>query len=577
MWFLKDLARVDKERSAIATLIQEVDWLTRADWDLFGARLCLIADIEAHGRRYPARMIYPASYPASPPTVIPREANQHWSEHQYGHGGELCLEWGPDNWREDVTGADALRSAHRLLYIENPTGEEKSRIVAPSRHALTLGQELKSAGLRFIANETLVTHTQSLPENTTGIAKLAVFFRQDITAFTLSLKPSTGEEWENPTLPQELERTATRVEAPFLKTTVKADELDALDPDTFINALEAQGLDVTPFRESPPPFALVIDVSGGVHLFGYRSWIRFHRLDIQDRGAESRLSPEFMNLRAKKVGIVGLGSAGSKIAISLARSEIRKFVLVDHDIFLPENLCRHELNWEEVGQHKVDGVAHQLNLIVPGAEITRRRLMLSGQEATASVDSALSQLGECDLIIDATADPSTFNQLSAVACQYKTPLVWLEIFAGGIGGLMARYRPGRDSDPQTIRAHLIDYLAQRDAPDIRTTADYTAVSSQEEPVVASDADVSVIAAHTARMALDILLEHEPPIFPFSLYLIGLSRAWIFEQPFYTIPIDLSNVEATAPKSELSAEKLEETVTFLVQLIDKTKNENPSVP
>lgn len=338
-----------------------------------------------------------------------------------------------------------------------------------------------------------------------------------------------------------------------------------------------RGLTVTPLRESPPSFALVIDVSGGVDLFGYRSWIRFHRLEVQDRGVESRLTPEFLNLRTKKVGIVGLGSAGSKIAISLARSGVRKFVLIDHDIFLPENICRHELNWEEVGQHKVDGVAHQLNLIVLDAEITRRRLLLSGQEATAIVDSALSQLGECDLIIDATANPSTFNQLSAVACQYKTPLVWLEIFAGGIGGLMARYRPGRDPDPQTIRAYLIDYLAQQDAPDVRTTVDYTAVSGQEEPIVASDADVGIIAAHTARMALDILLEHEPSIFPVSLYLIGLSRAWIFEQPFYMIPIDLSNIAAIAPKSEPSTEGLEETAIFLLQLIEKRTNENPSTP
>ena len=157
-----------------------------------------------------------------------------------------------------------------------------------------------------------------------------------------------------------------------------------------------------------------------------KKWTRFTQININNQEENSRLPSQFINISTKRVGIVGLGSAGSKIAVSLSRTGVRNFFLVDHDVFLQENICRHELNWEDIGQHKIDGIAHQLKLIAPNVNVKCSYLKLSGQEASASVDSVLSQLGACDLIIDATADPYTLNQLSTVASQQLKPLVWLE-------------------------------------------------------------------------------------------------------------------------------------------------------
>lgn len=203
--------------------------------------------------------------------------------------------------------------------------------------------------------------------------------------------------------------------------------------------------------------------------------------------------------------------------------------------------------------------------------------MLSGQEATASVDSALSQLGACDLIIDATANPITFNQLSAVACQQKTPLVWLEIFAGGIGGLIARFRPNRDPDPKTMRAYLLSYLAKQEASEMGAASDYAAVSGEGEVIITSDSDVAVIEANATRMALDILVEREPSIFPYSLYLIGLSRGWIFKAPFDTIPIATDHLFQSIIKesNSLTNDALSDNIAFLTNLLEKKNNADPS--
>ena len=572
MWFLNNPVRCHRERAAIAVLTTEVDWLQVAEWKLDGEKLCLVADIEAHGHLYPVQMVYPANYPASPPTVRPREANQYWSSHQYGDGGELCLEWGPDNWRDEITGADVLRSAHKLFTIENPKDEGALPIVAPSRHSLTLGQELRNAIFRFLVDDDLIRYTQSLPVNARGEAQCWVMFgRKAMTAFMRKLTLSNGENWCNPTLPAELEKTTSQINCSFFKTTLEVSLLESPYPDRIIDALEVQGYDVLQLRTSSSGLVLLIDANGQPHLFltsKDNKWTPFSRLVIHDEKENRRLLPDFSNLVTNTVGIVGLGSAGSKIALSLARSGVRNFVLVDHDVFLPENICRHELTWEDIGQHKVDAVAHQLKLIAQDIEVECYRLKLSGQEATAGVDGVLSQLGSTDLIIDATADPITLNQLSTVACQQETPMVWLKIYAGGIGGLIARFRPNRDPNPKTMRACLLEYLARQNAPEIQATVNYAATDVEGETLIASDADVAVIAENTTRMALDILTKCEPSGFPYSMYLIGLSHGWIFKEPFYTIPIDLSNVESTPTVPDLSDEDTAETLDFLGKLISK---------
>ena len=572
MWFIKNKARFRHEFEVIAALTTEVDWLPVAEWNLDKGKLCLVADIEVHGQLYQVQMVYPANYPANPPTVLPREANQHWSSHQYGYDGELCLEWGPDNWHDEITGVAILRSAHKLLITENPKDEETLPLIAPSRHSLTLGQELRTTILRFLADDALVKYTQSLPDDARGEAQCWVMCsRETMTAFIRKLTLSGGQSWCNPTVPTELEKTAAQMKCCFFKTTLEAKDLKSPRSDELINTLEEQGYDVSELRTQAVVYLLLTDADGHLHLFlisTENKCIPFSRIVIHNEEENSRLSPEFSNLVTKTVGIVGLGSAGSKIALSLARSGVRNFVLVDHDVFLPENICRHELNWEDIGQHKVDGVAHQLKLIYRDVEVKCHRLKLSGQEATAYVDGVLSHLGTGDLIIDATADSITFNQLSTVACQQETPMVWLEIFAGGIGGMIARFRPSRDPDPKTMRTYLLDYLAQQNASEIKATADYTATDAEGRTLIASNADVGVIAENATRMAFDILTESEPSDFPCSMYLIGLSRGWIFKEPFYTIPIDLSNVESSLTTPDLSDEEAAETLNILEKLIAK---------
>jgi hypothetical protein len=104
IWFLRDMQRLSLERSALQRLETTTEWLEGVNWTLDGGLLCVEATIRAHEYEYPVKMTYPALFPSIPLVVCPRDPNERWSSHQY-RDGTLCLEWGPDTWHPDVTGA----------------------------------------------------------------------------------------------------------------------------------------------------------------------------------------------------------------------------------------------------------------------------------------------------------------------------------------------------------------------------------------------------------------------------------------------------------------------------------------
>jgi len=250
-----------------------------------------------------------------------------------------------------------------------------------------------------------------------------------------------------------------------------------------------------------------------------------------------RLATEHQRLREIRVGIVGLGSLGSKIAVSLARSGVRKFLLIDDDILMAGNLCRHELSWASVGMHKADAVSEALMLVAPAMEVDVRLHRLAGQESGLAAATVLKELTSCDLVIDATANPQVFLQLAAVARVSRCPMCWGEVFAGGFGGIVARARPDLDPHPVAVRAAILRHLdTLPPAPFQRAEDDNV---RGPEPAIAYDGEVTEIAAALTRIALDLALKRDPSTFPYSVYLIGLRKEWIFSQPFDTYPIEVA--------------------------------------
>jgi hypothetical protein len=169
--------------------------------------------------------------------------------------------------------------------------------------------------------------------------------------------------------------------------------------------------------------------------------------------------------------------------------------LIDDDLFMSENLVRNELGWRHMGLHKVDALARKLALVNPYARVSRHKVQLNDQEATSRVAEALRAASSCDLIIGATCSPAVFNLVSGITVGDKTPLICGEVLGGGLGGLIARYVPGRVRSHSLMRQAILQWWNEQRISSPAPAARYDSVTEEGEPLLAADSDVSVIAAH----------------------------------------------------------------------------------
>jgi len=543
--------------------MSEADWLQDADWLTADARVKLDFTIAIGDQRYVLRMTYPKLFPFTPPEVAPVGQDHRLSTHQYGdETGNLCLQHRPDNWLPTVTGADMIQSAYELLSTELPAAGPARQV--PSDHRLTKGQEFRSKSLRPLVPAEM---RQLIGEFAEGLAAPAELrLRRHSQCMTASIEKIVlpDREWRPTNFPK------SGVVHKGLIARVSAAEFQAIaaaDDGVLAAALRdrvAGELALSDYAEKE--FVIATDgtrVTAASQLSSQKGDTSvFAALHIDGDGP-ARLPAGYLALASKKAAIVGCGSTGSKIAVSLTRGGMDSFLLVDDDLFLRDNFVRHDLDWRNVGEHKIDGVARRIRGVNPGADITIRRLKLSGQESAASAASALEQIAGCDLIVDATADPDAFNLLASVCETAKKPMVWLEVFAGGIGGFVGRHIPGLDSKkPQVMRNAYNSWCRSQAVPWIDGAAGAYAAQPGEGPVlVADDADVAVIAAYAARMAIDAMVDGNG--FPHSMYVASLRSGWIFEQPFEAYPIDVETApEAPDPYADL--EDKEQGIQFIVQ-------------
>lgn len=583
IWFLQDIGRLHRERQEFEALRGRAPWMTPPVWRFENGALEVDLDVNVGEQVYPLRLRYPSAFPACPPSVYPRNLEVRWSAHQYGPGGELCLEIGPDNWRPETAGAQMIESAHRLLEAERPGSGAAPVREVPSRHRLTPGQELRSVGHRFLL-------TQGLLDRLGRFGERAVL-RMDVvrvghgyarTVVIVGLRQEGDTEWKDPTVPWQALARHQYVWSGLAVRVPDGTQLPSVASGASLNGVLASlGAPVPEGSLSTRGYEFFLFFGQGIEptlvwALSPEGEVIVHDPVQTGPSGAGRLDPGYENLAARRVGIVGAGSVGSKVATSLARAGVGRFLLLDGDVLLPGNLVRHDLDWASVGGHKVDELAWRLAVVRPGADITIKRAILTGQEASASVAAALEDLASCDLIVEATADGGIFGLVGSHAAARAKPMVWAEVLEGGIGGLVARSRPGQEPTPLAMRSRILDWCSGMGEPWDRTGSGYASTGDEGAPLVADDADVGVIAAHLARLAIDTLLGRTPSDFPYAAYFVGLRRAWIFREPFDTHPVDVGGPSEEPGRAETPDEMVRENVAFLISLLpEQTGAADPS--
>jgi molybdopterin/thiamine biosynthesis adenylyltransferase len=570
MWWAKDPDRLKQETVAVDALREHEAWLAAAVPRLLkGLKFAFDFDVVVNEEVYPFTLEYPAFFPTTPPLVIPRDGRR-LSDHQYGDGGELCLEYRPDTWDPSVTGAMMIMSTYRLLAGERPAKDERTNV--PSAHQVSLGQQLRGWSCRFLSTPALCAYAAGLPVGSFRVGQVVEITAPGKiwTAYVAALDSLDAPDWRETTIPDRgYRRTpAMLLRIADLKSLPAEPDQDFLDQ--LIALLRGEDASQSAGEVKANNFVVIADAGAARMLYafsnkdGERVVISYQTVDIADAGG--RLADDYGVLAQKKIGIIGCGSLGSKIAASLARSGVAGFVLVDEDILKSGNLVRNELDADGLGAHKVYGLKARLKAIQAGITVKARAGLLGGQESSGSTASVLDQLAACDLLIDATADPQAFNFVASVARDALRPMVWAEVYAGGIGGFVGRLRPNIEPPPHEARRQYLAWCQKQNVPWQRQDADYGSRGGGMPPAVADDGDVGVIAAHASRMAIDALLRPEESLFPHPAYVIGLQRAWIFDAPFDTRPIDFiaEGSWAPAPTPERTADALE----FMASLFEQ---------
>jgi sulfur-carrier protein adenylyltransferase/sulfurtransferase len=591
IWFLDHPQRLQHERDEIALLLDTADWLQSAVWEIQEGLLSVNATLFVHDKDYEVTLIFPDLFPEVPAYVRPTSKNEIWSVHQYLNG-TLCLEWGPDTWHPAVTGAQLLRSAFRLLDIEGTEHRENNSVISPivpSRHQLSLGQELRSHYSRVFLSNKLQNRLNDIQPSTLVLFDFTLVVGDDSCLFfPFMLKFDSDERWKEDTIPTALIKDNNHsgvfyfstLEAQILNDLSDLDGLRLLFNDDMNQVIEGS------FRESRLTLFIIRSLEGSFHAYwtvaSTEDSQKLHSATIighsEDDSPTKRLPVQYDQVHKKRVGIVGLGSLGSKIAFHLGRTGIKQFCFIDDDIFFPSNIARHVLDWRNVGEHKVEAIKKELSYINNEMHISSAIFNVGGQESSSLLSQKLSQLGQCDIIIDATANVVVFNILAAVAKHYEKPLVWAEVFAGGIGGFVGRSRPRIDPDAHSMRQIYYSFTVDNSSAELPQVAqEYWGVIEESMPLQATDADVSVIAAHCGRLVLDTLSNEAPSIFPYSMYLIGLQSAWVFNAPFHTIPLSTDEyVKKQVQENETSENQQDEIdIEFLETLLRRQCDNNIS--
>lgn len=565
MWFIDRLERFSRERRAVERLAAESPWLERVDWRVTDKMEIVVnVDVRVAGELVELSMAYPDLFPAAPPAVKTRDGSVLATAHQHNNG-DLCLQIRTDNWRPEIEGTALLVSAYELLSTESVVDERGRHGEVESDHELSVGQRLRGNRWRFVLTQGAVERATA--EDGLAPAQFGWQVRGGVSLVSslVSVDAEGPGRWIDADLPAPVGRSST---AGFLISLVAGDaRAEALDQAASLGSKKVReavlgGGDCAERRE----IILTVEPEQMRAFFLDYGDNKVDEFEIIYPELARRLPARHAELPTRKVGIVGCGSVGGKVAATLARAGVGSFYLIDDDIIRAENLVRNDLDWTSVGAHKAAAVGERLTLVNPRAVVERSLKKLGGQESSSAQAGVLTKLGDCDLIVDASADDSAFNYLAAVASERKKPMVWARVFGGGYGGLVARARPGVAASPHAVRASIEAWYSNPDFPEPPiASGDYAAIDGEGAPMIADDADVSVIAAHLARVAIDILAGGGST-FEHSAYAIGLRKEGIFFAAFDTWPIVVASAQDEPPDQPVGDDERHERLAELSTLM-----------
>jgi molybdopterin/thiamine biosynthesis adenylyltransferase len=137
-------------------------------------------------------------------------------------------------------------------------------------------------------------------------------------------------------------------------------------------------------------------------------------------------------LRQKRVGIIGLGSGGGFVAVSLAMSGVGKFVLIDDDLLETGNVVRHVADQRDVGRPKAEAVADLLRQRNASVEVETR---------IGRMENHLDALDGLDIVVSGLDGEGPKYVLNQACLERGLTVVYAGVYERGEGGDVVIIRP----------------------------------------------------------------------------------------------------------------------------------------
>ena len=136
----------------------------------------------------------------------------------------------------------------------------------------------------------------------------------------------------------------------------------------------------------------------------------------------------------KKIALIGAGTLGSNLANILIRNGAglpnaeASLIIIDNDIFEPENFSRHYLGLNYIGYPKATALAHDLKIKNPYANI---------QGETGTVEKI--DLSDFDIVIDSTGEEALTLYLSKSVHKLKSSALFISAWITDAGRIIEAF------------------------------------------------------------------------------------------------------------------------------------------
>jgi len=210
---------------------------------------------------------------------------------------------------------------------------------------------------------------------------------------------------------------------------------------------------------------------------------------------------ETSHLENKTVGIVGLGSGGSPIAVELAKAGIGNFVLIDFDRIELSNVARHICGVNDLGRYKTYAVRDYILQKNPFASV--KTLEIDVNEKAEECTKALAKV---DIIIAASDNDKSRFLLNDIALKYKIPAIFGRAITRAIGGDVLRVRPYQGPCYNCLYSQELrnteEEISQRERQAKKFLPDYTSEENLNAVVqVGLASDIAPITNFMVKLAL----------------------------------------------------------------------------